>query len=177
MPVLMRTSGEHETLVVSVKVRRFSRHRTPTLSLTLQCSLTYIKNLIFKFNVQHDCAMAGCTATGRHPLMQERRATANIDTYIEHKDVDRWIINTLGFHNAHLIRQMLPRNLWAPIPLHADRQLKHTEFAAMLRKTRNTGRAAQKARAEAKKATTASTTTPETSADPNSDRRKRCRKE
>ena len=108
--------------------------------------------------------------------MQERRATANTDMHIEHQDVDRWILNTLSFHNAHLIRQMLPRSLWAPIPLHIDRQSKHAEFATSLRKTRNAGRAAQKARAEVKKAAAAQASTT-TSTDPNSCRRKRSRKE
>ncbi|KAJ7869537.1 hypothetical protein B0H14DRAFT_3132299 [Mycena olivaceomarginata] len=73
--------------------------------------------IMFKFNVQHDCGSAKCEATG--PL-------------------DRFFINTHAFHNAHLLRATLPRDLIAPIPLVADRQIKHHELATELREQRAT---------------------------------------
>ncbi|KAH9920950.1 uncharacterized protein B0H18DRAFT_1213221 [Fomitopsis serialis] len=128
MPVLIRRQGEAQSVIVLVK------------------------NLKFKYNVQHDCANGRCSPSGARPRMQERRATTIMEDFIEHGELDHWIINTLSFHNAHLIRDMLPRSLWAPIALHEDREVKHIEFATALREQRHTKRAAQKAKAEAKKA-------------------------
>lgn len=47
--------------------------------------------------------------------------------------MDRFIINSHAFHNAHLLRAILPRDLLAPIPLFPQRREKHDEFAATLR--------------------------------------------
>ncbi|KAJ7159995.1 hypothetical protein C8R43DRAFT_1177588 [Mycena crocata] len=91
------------------------------------------KNVMFKFNVQHDCRTGKCEATGQRPHMQERVASDNTETFIEHNSLDRFIINTHAFHNAHLLRATLPRNLTAPIPLFQDRRSKHNELAAELR--------------------------------------------
>ncbi|KAH9915819.1 uncharacterized protein B0H18DRAFT_939590 [Fomitopsis serialis] len=133
MPVLTRRHGEDECLIIPVK------------------------NLKFKYNVQHDCVSGRCSATGARPRMQERQETTITEEYIEHDPIDRWIINTLSFHNAHLIREMLPRSLWAPTPLHnsEDRQAKHDEYAAEMREKRNGKRAVQKEKADAKRAANA----------------------
>ncbi|KAJ7503663.1 hypothetical protein B0H11DRAFT_2222291 [Mycena galericulata] len=106
----------------------------------------------FLFNVQHDCLSAGCTATGRRPRMQERVESGLTDKYIVCKPTERWIINTHAFHNAHLLRQALPRSLTAPVPLFADRKAKHDELAIALRETKNGKRKrAQEARAAKRK--------------------------
>jgi hypothetical protein len=65
--------------------------------------------------------------------MQERIESGQIDHFIIHKPLDRFFINTHAFHNAHLLRTTLPRDLIAPIPLFADRQVKHHELATELR--------------------------------------------
>ncbi|KAJ6615715.1 hypothetical protein B0H10DRAFT_1801045, partial [Mycena sp. CBHHK59/15] len=89
----------------------------------------------FKFNVQHDCRTAKCEATGEHIRMQERVELDNTENFIIHESLDRFIVNSHAFHNAHLLRAALPRDLLAPIPLFEDRRAKHDEFASTLRDT------------------------------------------
>ncbi|KAJ7091739.1 hypothetical protein C8R44DRAFT_647312, partial [Mycena epipterygia] len=64
--------------------------------------------LKFLFNVQHDCRTAECEATGRRAWMQERVESDLMENFIICKPLERWIINTHAFHNAHLLRQALP---------------------------------------------------------------------
>ncbi|KAJ7886529.1 hypothetical protein B0H14DRAFT_2225857, partial [Mycena olivaceomarginata] len=78
--------------------------------------------IMFKFNVQHDCKSAECEATGVRSRMQERVESDKTENFIVH-----------NFHNAHLLRATLPRNLVAPIPFVADRTVKHHELAAEFR--------------------------------------------
>ncbi|KAJ7817608.1 hypothetical protein B0H14DRAFT_2184294, partial [Mycena olivaceomarginata] len=47
--------------------------------------------------------------------------------------LDRFIINSHVFHNGHLLRATLPRDLWALTPLFEDRKVQHDDFAAILR--------------------------------------------
>jgi hypothetical protein len=72
--------------------------------------------------------------------MQERVDSGLIQTCIEHKPIERFVINTHAFHNAHLLRATLPHSLVAPIPLYPDRQAKHFEIAAGLRVTQEAKR-------------------------------------
>lgn len=67
--------------------------------------------------------------------MQERVESGLFKSYIEHRQVERFVINTHAFHNAHLLRATLPRSLVAPLPLHQpdERQAKHKECAEALR--------------------------------------------
>ncbi|KAF7367987.1 hypothetical protein MSAN_00864400 [Mycena sanguinolenta] len=109
-------------------------------------SIVPAKSVMFKFNVQHDCDSAGCEATGIRLRMQERVESDQTESFIIHKALDRFIINTHAFHNAHLLRATLPRNLVAPIPLHPDREAIHHELASQLRQqlvTRKRKRAQQ----------------------------------
>jgi hypothetical protein len=69
------------------------------------------------------------------PVMQERIESGLSKTYIQHQPVERFIINTHAFHNAHLLHVTLPRSLVVPIPLHQDWQAKHIEIAGSLRTT------------------------------------------
>jgi len=64
--------------------------------------------------------------------MQERILSEKTEAYIEHKPVDRYLVNTHAFHNAHLIRAILPRHLTIPIPYAEDRQAHHIRIAAKL---------------------------------------------
>ena len=108
----------------------------------------HVQGIDFLYNVQHDCPLSKCTASGRQPLMQERVESGLVQTYIEHQPIERFVINTHAFHNSHLLRAALPRSLVVPIPLHPDRQAKHFEFAGTLRVTQEVKR---KARATQKK--------------------------
>src|SRR5260221_7220027 len=103
------------------------------------------------YNAQHDCPLAKCTASGKQPLMQERVESGLVKTYIEHQSLERFIINTHAFHNAHLLRATLPRSLVAPIPLYQDRQAKHNEIAGKLRISQESKQATAKVRAADKK--------------------------
>ncbi|KAJ7635602.1 hypothetical protein DFH06DRAFT_1336620 [Mycena polygramma] len=111
MPVLVRRHGETSFTIITAKDTKF------------------------KVNVQHDCYLAKCEATGQRLRMQERVESDQIENFIVHEPVDRFIINTHAFHNAHLLRATLPRDLIAPIPLFENRKEKHDEFATTLRAT------------------------------------------
>ena len=83
--------------------------------------------------------------------MQERVKSALFETHIEHQPVERFVINTHAFHNAHLLRKILPRQLVVPILLFQDRKAKHNEFAQSLQAVRTVKQTANKLRAEQKK--------------------------
>jgi hypothetical protein len=83
--------------------------------------------------------------------MQERVESGLTKSCIEHQPVERFVINTHGFHNAHLLRTAVPRSLIAPIPFFLDRWTKHVEIAVGLRATQDVKRTAAKARAVQKK--------------------------
>ena len=101
--------------------------------------------------MQHDCQHAQCTATGQRLQKQERQDSGIIESYIEHRPVDRFVINMHALHNAHLLQNALPRNLTQPLPLFQDRQAKHFELAAELRVTKDAQRLAAKEKRNAKK--------------------------
>ncbi|KAJ6619173.1 hypothetical protein B0H10DRAFT_1946997 [Mycena sp. CBHHK59/15] len=109
------------------------------------------QSLRFKFNVQHDCYTAKCEATGEHSRIQERVESDQTENFIVHNSLDRFIINSHAFHNAHLLRATLPRDLLAPIPLFDDRRAKHDKLAATLRAKRDTKLASRQAVAAQKK--------------------------
>jgi hypothetical protein len=83
--------------------------------------------------------------------MQERVESDQIENFVVHKPLDRFFINSHAFHNAHLLRATLPRELLAPIPLFTDRQTKHYELAAQLREMQSTRLANRKAAADKRK--------------------------
>jgi hypothetical protein len=107
---------------------------------------------MFEYNVQHDCRQAKCIASGKRAVMQERVQTelSEPESVIEHKPLDRFLINTHAFHNAHLIRAVLPRDLTIPVAYSADRVAHHSSIATKLREIQDGKR--QKT-AEKKKAT------------------------
>jgi len=94
--------------------------------------------------------------------MQERVQATVIESYIEHKLLDEYLVNTHAFHNAHLIREALPQNLMAPIPFCIDRHSYHLGISPQLRTKQDAKRAATalkkaettKAAAEKNKSTT-----------------------
>jgi hypothetical protein len=107
----------------------------------------------FDFNVQHNCHLAKCSATGTQQRVQERVNSDVTEEFIIHKATTRYVINMHSFHNAHLVREALPRSLVAPQPLFEDRQAKHHKLSALLRTSQGDRREQFKAEREAKKST------------------------
>ncbi|KAJ7059342.1 hypothetical protein C8F01DRAFT_947188, partial [Mycena amicta] len=85
--------------------------------------------VLFDFNVQHDCHGTKCEANSTRTIIQERAASRKIEAIMVHKLLDRYILNLCSFHNAHLIRGVLPRDLCAPIPLYLNRETHHKALA------------------------------------------------
>ncbi|KAJ7120082.1 hypothetical protein C8R44DRAFT_736938 [Mycena epipterygia] len=133
---------------------RHSRYGMPVLARRdneTTFSILPSKNIKFDFNTQHDCFSAGCEATGVRPVMQERVESDKAEHFIVHAPPDRFIINTHSFHNPHLVRATVSRDLWAPVALFEDRRAKHDEFSARLRETRATKAAKRKETAARKR--------------------------
>ncbi|KAJ7619414.1 hypothetical protein FB45DRAFT_1033278 [Roridomyces roridus] len=136
--ILKDVSGQ--ALVVleffQVSAKRDDVYGMPVLTKR-DSEMTYMivpsSSIKFNFNAQHDCSAANCEATGERERMQERVASDDIETFIVHNPLDRYLINTHVFHNAHLLRATLPRDLVAPIPVFQDRRTKHDECAATFR--------------------------------------------
>ncbi|KAL7280675.1 hypothetical protein ACG7TL_005614 [Trametes sanguinea] len=114
-----------------------------------------IKAVLFAFNAQHDCAAAGCAATGERNVQQERVNSSVREKFIEHQNVHRYIINMHSLHNPHLIRSVLPHDLTAPIPHFTDRRKAHDQLAKALRDSTHQKQVAAAARKAAKQATVA----------------------
>ncbi|KAI0309778.1 hypothetical protein OF83DRAFT_1179230 [Amylostereum chailletii] len=97
-----------------------------------------VTDILFIFNVQHDCRTAKCTATGIRAVPQERMDSDRTETYIQHQPLEEYIVNIHALHNCHLVRRLLPRALTQPLPLFEDegkRREKHCELAAELHDT------------------------------------------
>ncbi|KAJ6452950.1 hypothetical protein C8R45DRAFT_1193344 [Mycena sanguinolenta] len=94
------------------------------------------KMVLFDFNAQHDCHEAQCEATCSRPRVQERQSSGQMETFIVHQPLERYILNLCSFHNTHLIREILPRNLCAPVPLYADRKDHHDTLAQRIQSQR-----------------------------------------
>ncbi|KAF5376296.1 hypothetical protein D9615_008525 [Tricholomella constricta] len=109
------------------------------------------KHVLFHFNAQLDCQRAKCTASGEHPVRQERTLSGNTEKCIEHESMQQFILNTHTLHNAHLIRAALPRNLTVPIPYALDWTAHHQELAQQLRVTQTIKRTATAEKAAEKR--------------------------
>lgn len=107
---------------------------------------------MFSFNVQHDCVNAGCTDSGIHQLIQERAETSITNSHIEHRDLESHIINLHSLHNPHLLREALPRSVWAPQHVidPADQEARHAVIAEQLHSTQSEKRAKTKEKRAAK---------------------------
>ena len=139
MPMLARRHGEAISVVIPSTV---SKH--PLFLIWSRSSIIW-KDIEFIYNVQHDCPFARCTSSGKEPVIQERVASDLMKSCVEHNPIERFVINTHAFHNAHRLQAALDRSLTAPIPLYPPgmRKAKHFEMAKNLR-------VAQKARVEAR---------------------------
>jgi len=89
-------------------------------------------------------------------------ASEATETFIEHRDISRWIINTHSLHNGHLLRRCLPQDLVVPTPVidPTKRKEEHRKIAAAHRPKRDAKRAetAQRRAAKRLKVETASDT-------------------
>ncbi|THU89472.1 hypothetical protein K435DRAFT_821397 [Dendrothele bispora CBS 962.96] len=81
---------------------------------------------------------------------KERQESDNFESFVEHNAVNSYIINLHSFHNAHLIRQVLLRDLTKPLPLFVNREEKHQEFVENYQKSKTSeGGRKQKKRKQA----------------------------
>ncbi|KAJ7458804.1 hypothetical protein B0H11DRAFT_1669552, partial [Mycena galericulata] len=87
--------------------------------------------ILFKFNAQHDCQRHKCKYVENPETIRQGRAVtaANQLPLALHTVDDDYFLNMHAMHNAHLIRETLPRALTAPQPYLADRLAKHKELA------------------------------------------------
>ncbi|KAJ7354128.1 hypothetical protein DFH08DRAFT_912734 [Mycena albidolilacea] len=131
---------------------RDDRLDMPVLMAMNQAVLIKPEDLLFKFNAQHDCQRFSCRLIESAGPRQERSQSKLTQKIISHSDTSRFLINMHALHNAHLIRETLPRHLTAPRQLFSDRCAKHFEFAAALREVGPEKRALTAARGQATKA-------------------------
>jgi hypothetical protein len=87
-------------------------------------------------------ASSRAEGTGRKACFVERTDTvcqgrvvtaASEIPLVMHAVDDDYFLNMHGIHNAHLIRETIPRDLTDPQPYLLDRLAKHKELAAQLR--------------------------------------------
>lgn len=109
---------------------------------------------MFQYNVQHDCEYAQYTGSGERQVVQERIGSGISENFMVHSAIDRYVINTHGQHNIHLIHAVLPRDITAPIPFAVDREVHHLKISTDYRTSQNSKRAmASTKTAEKKKVT------------------------
>ncbi|KAF8972139.1 hypothetical protein BDZ97DRAFT_2015119 [Flammula alnicola] len=111
-----------------------SRMNMPVLIATQRSAVVAAKDILFLFNAQHDCFSANCKPVNA-PILQERKTTTKMQAIIKHVNMQRYFVNMHALHNAHLLRETLPRHLTEPKLIFADRRSKHKESATILRVT------------------------------------------
>ncbi|KAJ3743058.1 hypothetical protein DFH05DRAFT_1401010 [Lentinula detonsa] len=88
------------------------------------------KEILFDFNAQHDCASGECKIDNSTEfVIQEHIKTAKNKKTVYHSDDIRYLMNMHALHNAHLVREVLPRSLVIPIPLQIHRNEFHEELS------------------------------------------------
>ncbi|KAJ6602592.1 hypothetical protein DFH09DRAFT_1068977 [Mycena vulgaris] len=132
------TTAHHQAIVVIrqfvVSATRDVRLNMPVLSPTAEIKLAQPGDILFFFNAQHDCYGLKCQAvTGAENIIQERNITGRTQTAVQHKPTEIYHINMHTLHNAHLLRDILPRSLTAPISYFLDRDAKHDKFSTQIR--------------------------------------------
>ena len=109
MPILKYHLNKKRILVVSAMVSYYSFLE---IAYWMHCIK---KAVLFEYNVQHDCHQAGCIASGTWAVVQEWVESQVMETFIEHKPLDSFVINMHAFHNMHLIQSILPKDLTVPM--------------------------------------------------------------
>ena len=104
MPILACCHDKISRVIIAANVSN--------IILNVGHSLKHILQAIkFEVNVQHDCRLAKCSATGTCPWVQERTDSEAMEQFIVHEPIDHYLINTHSFHNADLLWETLP-NFW-----------------------------------------------------------------
>ena len=145
MPILAHRHNEISQVIIGANVSNVILNAGHSHRHILQA-------IKFEFNIQHDCRLAKCSATGTRPRVQDRTDSEAMEQFLIHEPIDRYLINTHSFHNADLLREALPRSRVAPQPMFNDREAKHHELAALLRVSQSERRDQLKAQREAKQA-------------------------
>ncbi|KAK7018538.1 hypothetical protein R3P38DRAFT_2784347 [Favolaschia claudopus] len=132
--ILQQTDSSRAIVVIEQYVVQPQRHAKFNMSFVSphgreETVLLVLKptDIMFTLNVQHDCSGGTCKASGKRPVLQDRRATQIEELFIEHdlRNSPSYIINTASLHNPHLLRHTLPAALVKPTPLWNDRQALH----------------------------------------------------
>ncbi|KAK7027036.1 hypothetical protein R3P38DRAFT_2496555 [Favolaschia claudopus] len=82
------------------------------------------QEILLALNAQHDCVSCKCTAAAV-TIHQERITTSPTELRVSHSPEQRFLINMHALHNAHLIRDVLPRSLTTPTPYLQDLAASH----------------------------------------------------
>ncbi|KAJ7635967.1 hypothetical protein DFH06DRAFT_1272024 [Mycena polygramma] len=119
------TLTQHNNVVVIVEPfvvldTKDEQLNMPVLVPSIEAMTVNPGDILLSFNAQHDCVRCQCKAD-TVPIQQEPDS--------------RFILNMHALHNAHLIREVLPRSLVAPVPYLRDRAATHIQFAEKLRET------------------------------------------
>ncbi|KAF8508435.1 hypothetical protein BU17DRAFT_56753 [Hysterangium stoloniferum] len=105
------------------------RLNIPILTQTAIVKAILPMAVLFIFNAQHNCDNLKCSVADI-PVKQGRDMTSRTHTAVIHADHSWWILNMHALHNAHLIRETLPSDLWKPKYYFHDRLAEHKKFAA-----------------------------------------------
>ncbi|KAJ3744278.1 hypothetical protein DFH05DRAFT_1616439 [Lentinula detonsa] len=132
----------------NVLAEKNNRLNMPIMTRSDSTVAVMAQDILFDFNAQHDCVFAGCTVgESDNVIVQERIRTSQCKKCIVHAEETRYIINMHALHNAHLIREALPRQLIQPIPSKTDRVAFHKNLSAQLQVSGDEKRAATQAKA------------------------------
>ncbi|KAJ8690139.1 hypothetical protein PTI98_011597 [Pleurotus ostreatus] len=124
--------------------------RRPANSVVLPVN---VGDVLFHFNSQHDCYSGNCAITeDSRPVPMERLDSSKVKYTVSHADDARYIINMHALHNAHVLREVLPRTLIAPSYVVEDRAALHRDAASKLRVSGPAKRAETVAKSKATRA-------------------------
>ncbi|KAF7420749.1 hypothetical protein PC9H_011267 [Pleurotus ostreatus] len=163
--ILTSDSGTKDTLSIQanhtiVLVEQFdlldqkdARLDMPVLRRPANSVVLPVNDVLFHFNSQHDCYSGNCAITeDSRPVPMERLDSSKVKYTVSHADDARYIINMHALHNAHVLREVLPRTLIAPSYVVEDRAALHRDAASKLRVSGPAKRAETVAKSKATRA-------------------------
>ncbi|KAK0447902.1 uncharacterized protein EV420DRAFT_1244648, partial [Desarmillaria tabescens] len=157
--ILARTGSDptvSNSAVIFLDHFNVSEHRDVRLNMPLllksnRLILVEPHDILFDFNAQHDCMFAHCEIKESDVYVRQERLETEVRAkHLAHNDDIRYLLNMHALHNAHLIRETLPRTLVAPIPYKppAVRAQFHRDVAASLQVSGPEKRAITQAKAK-----------------------------